>query len=105
MPATIDSTRRAALQVAGAAGLAMALPLRAQGAYPNRALRMIVPLAAGSAVDVAARLLAQKMSTNMGQTVVVENIVGAAGIIGASQLAKSAPDGYTIGGFNDSILT
>jgi tripartite-type tricarboxylate transporter receptor subunit TctC len=54
---------------------------------------------------VAARLLAAKMSQNMGQTVVVENVVGAAGIIGASQLAKAAPDGYTIGGFNDSILT
>jgi tripartite-type tricarboxylate transporter receptor subunit TctC len=105
MPTTIDSTRRGALQVAGAAGLALALPLRAQATYPNRSLRMIVPLAAGSAVDVAARLLAQKMSTSLGQTVVVENIVGAAGIIGASQLAKAAPDGYTIGGFNDSILT
>jgi tripartite-type tricarboxylate transporter receptor subunit TctC len=83
----------------------VALPLRAQGSYPNRALRMIVPLAAASAVDVAARLIAQRMSLNMGQTIVVENITGAAGIIGASQLAKAAPDGYTIGGFNDSILT
>ena len=81
------------------------MPLRAQGAYPNRPIRMIVPLAAGSAVDVAARLIAQKMAVNMGQTIVVENIVGAAGIIGASQLAKAAPDGYTIGGFNDSMLT
>ena len=105
MPTTIKSTRRGALKVAGAAGLALALPARAQGAYPNRPLRMIVPLAAGSAVDVAARLLAQKMSVNMGQSVVVENIVGAAGIIGASQVVKAAPDGYTIGGFNDSILT
>jgi len=98
-------TRRDALALAGAASLGLALPLRAQGAYPNRALRMIVPLAAASAVDVAARLIAQKMGTNMGQTIVVENIVGAAGIIGASQLLKAAPDGYTIGGFNDSILT
>ena len=85
--------------------MAYAVPLRAQGAYPNRQIRMIVPLAAASAVDVAARLIAQKMATNMGQSIVVENIVGAAGIIGASQLAKAAPDGYTIGGFNDSILT
>jgi len=90
-------------------GLAAAmLPLagaQAQGAYPNKPIRMIVPLAAGSAVDVAARLLAQKMSVNMGQSIVIENITGAAGIIGASQLSKAAPDGYTIGGFNDSILT
>ena len=77
----------------------------AQGAYPNKPIRMIVPLAAGSAVDNAARILAQKMSVNMGQSVVVENIPGAAGIIGADRLAKSAPDGYTIGGFNDSVIT
>lgn len=100
-----DRGRRAALTLAGAAALACALPARAQGAYPNRTIRMIVPLAAGSAVDVAARLLAQKMAVNMGQSIVVENLVGASGIIGASQLSKAAPDGYTIGGFNDSILT
>ena len=98
-----NPVRRAALALACAA----ALPWTAANAqaYPNKPIRMIVPLAAGSAVDVAARLLAAKMSQNMGQTVVVENVVGAAGIIGASQLAKAAPDGYTIGGFNDSILT
>ncbi|HEU5294355.1 MAG TPA: tripartite tricarboxylate transporter substrate-binding protein [Burkholderiaceae bacterium] len=114
MSKSLQSTRRDALalagaagvaRVAGAAGLALAMPSRAQATYPNRPLRMIVPLAAASAVDVAARLIAQKMATNMGQSIVVENIVGAAGIIGASQLVKAAPDGYTIGGFNDSILT
>lgn len=98
-------TRRAALAIAATAGLALAVPAQAQSGYPNKPIRMIVPLAAGSAVDVAARLLAQKMGTNMGQTIVVENIVGAAGIIGAGQLSKAAPDGYTIGGFNDSVLT
>ena len=77
----------------------------AQAPYPNKPIRMIIPLAAGSAVDVAARILVQKMSTNMGQSIVVENITGAAGIIGADKLAKSAPDGYTIGGFNDSVMT
>ena len=100
-----DRTRRAALTFAGAAALACALPALAQGEYPSRPIRMIVPLAAGSAVDVAARLLAQRMSINMGQGIVVENLVGASGIIGAAQLVKAAPDGYTIGGFNDSILT
>lgn len=106
-PARTPFTRRAALTLAAAAGLALALalPAQAQSGYPNKPIRMIVPLAAGSAVDVAARLLAQKMGANMGQAIVVENIVGAAGIIGAQQLAKAAPDGYTIGGFNDSILT
>mgnify|MGYP003350626930 CR=1 FL=1 len=73
--------------------------------YPNKPIRLIVPLAAGSAVDVAARLLAQKMSPLLGQPIVIENITGAAGIIGADKVAKSAADGYTLGGFNDSILT
>lgn len=98
-------TRRFALSLAAAAGLALVAPAQAQGTYPNKPIRMIVPLGAGSAVDVAARLLAQKMSENMGQAIVVENITGAAGIIGADRLAKAAPDGYTIGGFNDSVLT
>ncbi|MES3011738.1 MAG: tripartite tricarboxylate transporter substrate binding protein [Pseudomonadota bacterium] len=98
-------TRRLAITLAVLAGFTLALPAQAQGTYPNKPIRMIVPLAAGSAVDVAARLLAQKMSENMGQPIVVENLVGASGIIGADKLAKSAPDGYTIGGFNDSVLT
>jgi tripartite-type tricarboxylate transporter receptor subunit TctC len=101
--------RSAAWALALVAGALGQLPAHAQSpaqpAYPNKPIRMIVPLAAGSAVDVAARLLAQKMGANMGQTIVVENIVGAAGVIGAQQLAKAAPDGYTIGGFNDSVLT
>jgi len=83
----------------------LASHVKAQGSYPNKPIRMIVPLGAGTAVDVAARLLAQKMSENMGQPIVVENITGAAGSIGSDRLAKSAPDGYTIGGFNDSVLT
>jgi tripartite-type tricarboxylate transporter receptor subunit TctC len=87
--------------------VALCLPLvaAAQGAYPNKPVRLIVPLAAGSAVDVAARIVAQKMSTNLGQAVVVENLPGAAGLTGADRVAKAAPDGYTIGGFNDSIMT
>jgi tripartite-type tricarboxylate transporter receptor subunit TctC len=66
---------------------------------------MIVPLAAASAVDVGARILAQKMSQNMGQQIVIENQPGAAGQIGTGVVAHAAPDGYTIGGFNDSIMT
>lgn len=100
----LDPARRLALGLACAVALPWAGAAHAQ-AYPAKPIRMIVPLAAGSAVDVAARLLAAKMAQSMGQQIVVENIVGAAGIIGASQLAKAAPDGYTVGGFNDSILT
>jgi tripartite-type tricarboxylate transporter receptor subunit TctC len=56
-------------------------------------------------VDNAARLVAQRMSENMGQQIVIENQPGAAGLIGTERVAKAAPDGYTIGGFNDSIMT
>jgi tripartite-type tricarboxylate transporter receptor subunit TctC len=77
----------------------------AQSGYPSKPIKMIVPLAAASAVDNGARILAQKMSQNMGQQIVIENQPGAAGQIGADRVAKAAPDGYTIGGFNDSIMT
>ncbi len=95
----------AVLATALAAALLLPLGAHAQSAYPNKPIRMIVPLAAGSAVDVAARIVAQKMSANMGQPIVVENLPGAAGLTGADRVAKAAPDGYTIGGFNDSIMT
>ncbi len=77
----------------------------AQAAYPDRPIKMIVPLAAASAVDVAARIVTQKMADNMGQQIVIINQPGASGLIGAEQVAKAEPDGYTIGGFNDSIMT
>ncbi len=78
---------------------------QAQEHYPSKPIRMIVPLAAGSAVDGAARLLTAKMAQNMGQPIVIENLAGSSGLIGADRIAKAAPDGYTIGGVNDSILT
>lgn len=75
-------------------------------AWPSaKPIRMVVPLAAGSAVDNAARIVAQKMAQNMGQSIVIDNKPGAAGLIGAGEVAKAAPDGYTLGGFNDSIMT
>lgn len=85
----------------------LALPLagQAQNSYPNKPIRMIVPLAAGSAVDNAARLVTQKMGESMGQGIAIENMAGSAGVIGAERLARATPDGYTIGGFNDSVLT
>src|SRR6478752_6882880 len=87
--------------------LALVLPFAAgaQQGYPSKPIRMIVPLAAASAVDNAARIVTQKMSANMGQQIVVENIPGAAGLIGTKNVASATPDGYTIGGFNDSIMT
>ena len=64
--------------------------------YPNRPIRLIVPFAAGGAVDVLARLLAGKLSDQVGQPVIVENRPGAGGTLAADQVAKSPPDGYTI---------
>jgi tripartite-type tricarboxylate transporter receptor subunit TctC len=77
----------------------------AQATYPDRPIKMIVPLAAASAVDVAARIVTQKMADDMGQQFVILNLPGASGLIGAEQVARADPDGYTIGGFNDSIMT
>jgi tripartite-type tricarboxylate transporter receptor subunit TctC len=96
--------RLAVITVAAMCLLGSSLAM-AQAGYPNKPIRMIVPLAAGSAVDNAARILAQKMGQNMGQSIVIENQPGAAGLIGAERVAKAAPDGYTLGGFNDSIMT
>jgi len=79
--------------------------VHAQPAYPRKPILMLIPLQAASAVDNAARIVAQRMSENLGQQIVVENQPGAAGLIGAEKVAKAAPDGYTIGGFNDSIMT
>jgi tripartite-type tricarboxylate transporter receptor subunit TctC len=76
-----------------------------QSNYPQKSIRMIIPLAAGSAVDNAARVLTQKMSEGLGQSIVIENIPGSSGLIGAERVARATPDGYTLGGFNDSILT
>jgi len=95
-------TRSLLLGVALAATVTAAI---AQSPYPSRPIQMIVPLAAASAVDNAARILSQKMSQSMGQSIVIENQPGAAGLIGAERVAKAAPDGYTLGGFNDSIMT
>ena len=66
---------------------------------------MVVPLAAGSAVDNAMRIVTERVSENIGQGIVIENQPGAAGLIGTERVAKAAADGYTIGGFNDSIMT
>jgi len=97
---------RSAAAAAAAAAMTLAGPASlAQTAYPSKPVRIIVPLAAASAVDNAARLVAQKMTDQMSQQVVVENQPGAAGLIGADHVAKSPPDGYVLGGFNDSIVT
>ena len=69
----------------------------AQDAWPNRQIRMVVPLPAGAAVDVIGRLVAAKLGERLGQTIVIENRAGASGAIGADAVARATPDGYTLG--------
>jgi tripartite-type tricarboxylate transporter receptor subunit TctC len=78
-----------------ALGALLSLPAQAAD-YPNRVIRMIVPYPAGGTSDVLARVLAKKMGDSMGQSIVIENIGGAAGTIGATAVARAAPDGYTL---------
>jgi tripartite-type tricarboxylate transporter receptor subunit TctC len=79
-----------------AALLAIAsLPAAAQ-TYPTKTITMIVPFAAGGPTDTVARLIGQSMGKTLGQTIVVENVGGAGGTLGAARAAKSAPDGYTV---------
>ena len=65
-------------------------------AYPNRPIKMLVGFGAGGGTDIAARIMAQKMSEILGQSIVVENRTGASGMIAAEDEAKSAPDGYVL---------
>lgn len=75
-----------------------ALPAaQAQGtAYPNRSIKIVVPFAPGGFTDVVARVLGQKLGQSMGQTFIIENKPGAGSTIGATEVAKAAPDGYTL---------
>lgn len=77
----------------------------AQSTYPNRTIQTIMPLQAGSGVDILFRPIAQKMSESLGQAVTIENIPGGAGLIGTAKVAQSPAEGYVLGVFNDSILT
>src|SRR5262245_56121920 len=76
----------------------------AQEAYPNRAIRVVVPFPPGGGTDTVTRVIVQKIQDNWKQPVVVDNRPGANSIIGAEQVAKSAPDGYTLLAAIDSTL-
>jgi len=90
----MHSSIRAVLAILALASAAP--PVLAQSAYPSRPIRLIVPYPAGGATDVVARVVAEKMSESLGQPIVVDNRPGAGTMIGASTVARSSPDGYTV---------
>jgi len=83
----------AAMLLACAASSSLA---QATSGYPNKVIRIIVPSQAGGPPDQIARMLATKLTTSLGQSVIVENRVGAGGMVGTGSVAKSPPDGYTV---------
>jgi tripartite-type tricarboxylate transporter receptor subunit TctC len=91
-------TRREALVAGLGGGIAIwaARAVRAEAAYPNRTIRMIVPYPAGGTTDLLGRLVADQLKTGLGATVIVENKPGAATSLGAEQVARADPDGYTL---------
>jgi tripartite-type tricarboxylate transporter receptor subunit TctC len=95
METTMNHLRRAAflLPMALACAVATAQP---SPAYPTKPIKIVVPFAPGGTTDVLARILAQRMTVAWGQPVIVENRPGVGGTIGASMVAKSPPDGYTL---------
>src|SRR4030088_3225801 len=90
-------TRREAIARCGG-GLAMLMgpPAFALAAYPRRHTKMIVPFPAGGTTDLLGRLVADQLKTGLGATVIVENKPGAATVLGAEQVARAEPDGYTL---------
>jgi len=75
--------------------LNLALPAAAQ-TYPNRPVRIVAPFPAGGGLDLVSRALGQRLSTALGQSIIIDNRSGADGMIGTEQVAKAAPDGYTL---------
>lgn len=95
--AVFKTTRRAglALGISLLASAAFGIPAVAQS-FPDRPVTLVIPFAAGGSTDVVGRIIAQKMSDELGQQVVVQNVGGAGGSLGAANVARAEPDGYTI---------
>ena len=86
--------RRSLLSAAALTGVS---PLGWAQTYPTKAVRLIVPFAPGGTTDLVARIVAERLSVTLGQTVLVENKAGAGGTVGATEIARATPDGYTLG--------
>ncbi|HVL57312.1 MAG TPA: tripartite tricarboxylate transporter substrate binding protein [Burkholderiaceae bacterium] len=96
-PCTVSVPRRRNLKsLALLAAAAIAAPARAQDAYPSRPIRLIVPFAAGGAIDIISRTISAELSKQLDQPIVIDNRPGAGGSIGAEAAARAAPDGYTL---------
>ncbi len=98
-------SRARRLLLAAAIGIAATPGAFAQGNWPTQPVKMIVPFPAGGPTDFAARLIADKLTKSLGQTVVVDNRGGAAGMLGTTALAQSKGDGYTIGLIGNGLVT
>lgn len=85
-----------ARRAVAAAALSLGLAGPALAAYPDRPITLVIPFAAGGSTDVVGRLVAERMGAELGQQIVVQNVAGAGGSLGAGQVAKADPDGYTI---------
>jgi len=91
--------------IAGTVALTLTGAASAQPAYPSRPVTIIIPLAAGSAADVALRTLVERLGPALKGTFVIENQPGAAGLAGTARAARAAPDGHTLALLNSSIMT
>ena len=93
---TKTSTRKQFLATLALLATSLAAPAFAQGDYPNKPIKLVVPFSPGGNTDVIARMLAQGLAEQLGQPVIVENLAGANGSIGASRVTSAPNDGYTL---------